>query len=95
MSSRETRKYPNINSTCCNHAKISSYKFFRTWKVKQFDHAKIIACYEIDSRVRDTSTVHISFFSMPGPDSNYFIPKNTETEDQEILLKTIAKTRVR
>lgn len=54
--------------------KTSSYKFFRTWEVKQFDHAKIIACYKIDSRVRDTGTVNISFFSMPGPDSNYFIP---------------------
>lgn len=53
--------------------KPGSYKFFRTREVKQFDHAKIIACYKVDSRVRDTGTVHISFFSMSGPDSNYFI----------------------
>lgn len=74
MSSRNRIQEHNINTTCCNDAKTSSYKFFRTRKVKQFDHSKIIACYKIDSRVRDTGTVHVSFFSMPGPDSNDFVP---------------------
>lgn len=75
MTSRETMEDHNINSTsCCNNTKTSSYKFFRTWEVKQFDHAKIIACDKIDSGVRDTGAVYIRFFRMPGPDSNYFIP---------------------
>lgn len=50
-----------------------SYKFFWTREVKQLDHAKVIACYKADSRVRNTGTIYIGFLSMPGPNPNNFI----------------------
>ncbi|KAI1237668.1 hypothetical protein IHE44_0013752 [Lamprotornis superbus] len=39
----------------------------RTWKVKQFDHAKIIACYEIDPRVHieTISANNVMFCNVP------------------------------